>query len=102
MRSVSGITSARAPRSVDLPAPEPLDVHLIGSVHQDVADGRIGQQRRERTHPDRLVRQLFGEAYALRIVERNFLRLDGAGGEVLYGRGHIRAVAVEQPTLPDF
>ena len=53
---------------------EPLDVHLVGAVDEDVADGRVGQQRRQRTHADRLVGQLLGQPDALGLVERECLR----------------------------
>ena len=49
---------------------EALDVHLVRRVDEDVGDGRIGQQRRQRTHADRLVGQLLGQPDALGLVER--------------------------------
>jgi hypothetical protein len=78
---------------------KPLDVHLVRTVDQHVAHGRVGQQRRQRAHPDRLVGQLFGQADALGLVERHGLRLDRTRRELLHRRGHVGVVAVEQASL---
>ena len=50
---------------------EPLDIHLIKAVDEDVGHGRIGHQRRQRTDAERFFQQLVGQAPPLPFVERN-------------------------------
>jgi len=62
-----------------------------------------GSASRARAGPsDRLVGQLFRQAHALRLVSGTSSDSDRPGREILNGRGHVAAVAVEQPALPDF
>ncbi len=83
-------------------AAEPLHVHLIWRVHENVADGRIGEERGQRTHADRLVGQLLGEADALDFVEPDVLRGDRARGKLVHRCRHVDAFGLEQSTLADF
>jgi hypothetical protein len=81
---------------------EPFDVHLVGAVDQDVADGRIRKERRQRPHADRLVGQLLGQPDALRLVERHLLRRNRTRREILYGRRDVGAFVLEQPAFANF
>ena len=80
---------------------EPLDVHLVRSVDEHVTDGGVREQRRQRAHADRFVRQLLGQPYPLGLVERDVFRADRACRELLHGGGHVGVVAVEQASLAD-
>ena len=82
-------------------AAEPLDVHLVGRVDQDVADRRIGEQRRQRTHADRLVGQLLGQPHALGFVEPHVLRGNRTRRKILHGGRDVGAVVLEQSALAD-
>ncbi len=48
-----------------------LDVHHLGGVDQNVADGRVLQQRLQRAQPEDLVHHLVGQAGALAGTERH-------------------------------
>jgi hypothetical protein len=88
-----GVVAEAHVRHLDPPAA--LDVNLVETVHQDVADAQVLQQRLERPETERLVHHLVHEAFLVVGVEQALLVLaqladdladllsDGLGGEHL-------------------
>src|SRR5215207_9607375 len=46
-----------------------LDINLVGTIDEDIADGRVFEQDLERAEAKRLVEHLVDEAFALHAVE---------------------------------
>ena len=51
----------------------PLDVHLVGSVDQDIADRRILEQHFQRTEAEGLIQDFVDETLPLHAVEKRIL-----------------------------
>ncbi len=60
-----------------LQSPEPLDVHLLRAVDENVGDGRIGHQRRQRSNAEGFFQQVVHQAAAFLFVERQVFGLEG-------------------------
>ena len=90
-----------------LQASEPFHVDLFGPIDEDIGDGRIGHQRRQRSHAQRLFQQVADQPAALVLVQRQVLDPQGFFDESLHEFGqrflarrqHISPVEVVQQLL---
>jgi hypothetical protein len=77
---------------------EAFHIHAVRTIDQNVCDRGIGQQRRQGTHPDGLVRQFLREANPFRVIQRH-IRFGSPRREILHRRRHILSIGIQQIAL---